>query len=118
MSNVVYLGVKGSVVAIDKRTGRELWRTHLNGSSLTTLMVDEDVILAYTRGHLYGINPESGRQIWHNKLPGLGHGFAALAMRGAAGQDVSSQAQQAQAAAAAAAVAASAAVASSAAANG
>ena len=72
MTEIVYLGVKGSVVAIDKKSGSEHWRTHLKGSGFTTVLVDDDIIIAHTSGHLYGIDPKSGREIWHNDLPGLG----------------------------------------------
>ncbi len=102
MSNEVYLGVKGSVVAIDKTTGHEKWRTHLRGSGFVTTLVDTDIILAHTNGHLYGVDKHDGRQLWHNELPGLGYGLGMLAVEGGPGQEVLAQVIQAQRAAAAA----------------
>jgi outer membrane protein assembly factor BamB len=91
MSDIVYLGVKGSVVAIDKRRGKELWRTKLKGAGFTTVLVEDDLIVAHTGGELYGLDPKSGRLIWHNPLPGMGYGLAMLATKGAPNQEVMAQ---------------------------
>ena len=64
MNKGVYVGVKGSVVAYDKSTGEELWRTHLKGANFVSICVDDDVIIAHTGGHLFGLNKIDGNQIW------------------------------------------------------
>jgi outer membrane protein assembly factor BamB len=96
MSEIVYLGVKGSVVAVETATGAERWRTHLKGSGFVTVLVDDEVIVAHAGGHLFGLDPESGDERWHNDLPGLGYGLAMLATRGSAGQDVLARSIQQQ----------------------
>ena len=35
-SDLVFIGIKGSVVALDRGTGRQVWATHLKGSDLST----------------------------------------------------------------------------------
>ena len=85
MSKEVYIGIKGSVVAYDKYTGKELWRTNLKGSNFVSICVDNDVIIAHTRGLLFGLNKSNGEKIWENKMPGLGYGLASISTMGPGG---------------------------------
>lgn len=85
MSKEVYIGVKGSVVAYDKYTGDELWRTHLKGSNFVSIFVDDDVIIAYAGGHLFGLNKSNGEKKWENKMQGLGYGLASISTMGPGG---------------------------------
>ncbi|MBI9016403.1 MAG: PQQ-binding-like beta-propeller repeat protein [Phycisphaerae bacterium] len=82
MDNILYLGIKGSVVAIDRGNGAELWRCKLKGSSFVNILVTERDIYAHTGGHLYCVDRESGQEVWHNELKGLGFGMAMLALEG------------------------------------
>lgn len=77
--NTFYLGAKGSVVAINRADGIELWRTPLKGSGFVMVVLDGDVLLAHTRGEIYGVQPETGQILWKNGLEGLGYGHATLA---------------------------------------
>lgn len=96
----IYIGVKGSVVCLDHTTGKEQWKTHLKSSQLTTLKVSGDLIIAHTKGELYGLDRKTGRQLWNNPLTGLGYGYCIIASDDPS-TDVVLSAQQANDAAAA-----------------
>jgi glucose dehydrogenase len=76
---LLFVGIKNAVVALDEKTGYEVWR----------------------------LDPETGAFIWHNELKGLGRGLLSLASTRAPGPQSNLQAiaavQAAEAAAAAAA---------------
>lgn len=80
--NIVYLGVKGRVLAFDKQTDKKIWEAHLKSSGFVTLLIESDVILAHTHGHLYCLNKVNGHKLWENSLPGLGYGMATFATDG------------------------------------
>lgn len=115
MENRIYLGVGGSVVCLDKTTGEEFWRTPIRRGQLTSIMIDGDIILAHSGGHLFGLKASSGTILWENPLKGLGYGYAIMASASATAQAATAAASQIQAQAAA--TAATAAVAASAAAS-
>ena len=51
----------------------------LTGSGFVTLLVDEDLLLAATRGEVFGVEATTGRILWQNKMPGQGYGLASIA---------------------------------------
>ena len=76
----LFIGVGGHAVAIDNRTGEELWRTKLKSSaSFVTITLIDGLLLAGASGELFCLNPKGGEILWHNKLKGLGHGLIAFA---------------------------------------
>jgi len=108
-SNTLYIGIKGHVVALDRTTGTELWRTKLSASDFTNVVVDGGQIFATSKGELFCLDA-SGSIRWHNKLKGLGMGLVTIGSP--AGDQLSSSAEkkrrdQAAAAAAGGAAAAS-----------
>ena len=117
MENRIYLGVGGYVVCLDKTTGEEFWRTPIKRGQLTSIMIDGDVILAHSGGHLFGLKASSGTILWENPLKGLGYGYAIMASAAATSQTATAAASQIQAQAAAAAGATAAVAASTAAAS-
>lgn len=69
-------GAEEFIVAVDKRTGRELWRTRgpvapaedVNGTWSTPLLVkvnDQPQLLVALRDYFAGLDPETGLEIWH-----------------------------------------------------
>lgn len=107
MKNRLFIGIKGHVVCLDRKTGNELWRQKLRSSSITNVVLDQGMLYAFARGHLYALKPQDGAVVWENKLPGLGYGPCIIASQDAqAAATVVSQEvlnQQARAASAAAA---------------
>jgi outer membrane protein assembly factor BamB len=101
--NAIYLGIRGYVLAVDRATGQELWRTRLKGSDFVNVVLDGGALFATARGELYRVDPVTGSILWTNRLAGLGRGLITLA---GAGQAVSAAEKQRLDAAAAAASAA------------
>jgi len=79
----LYLGVKGSVVALDADTGRQLWATHLKGSDFVHVVLEGDNLYATTRGEVFCLDPGTGDGRWHNPLKGFGYGLVSVACAGA-----------------------------------
>jgi outer membrane protein assembly factor BamB len=75
----VVIGVKGTVVAVDRATGGTLWSTHLKGGGFVTVAVENGAIFAATSGRLYRLDPSTGYVQWVNELPGLGFGLVSIA---------------------------------------
>lgn len=90
ISNLVYLGTKAHVTAIDRTTGRTFWQTKLkvglspSGDSFVSLLVDEGLVYAHTYGQLFCLDAANGDVLWQNELEGLGYGIASLAVEGRA----------------------------------
>ena len=79
MLNDIYIGVKGSVLRIDRKTGVAVWKTHLKSSKLTTLKVDDELVVAHTSGELFGLRKDNGQILWNNPMTGLGYGHCIIA---------------------------------------
>jgi outer membrane protein assembly factor BamB len=76
---MIYLGIKGSVIALSPETGEILWTAHLTGGDFVTLHKDGDLLLAATKGEIFCLNSETGEIRWRNKLPGMGLGIVTIA---------------------------------------
>ena len=76
---MVYVGIKGSVVALSRATGDILWTAPLTGADFVSLMKDDDIVLAATRGEIFCLDAETGALRWRNKLPGMGFGIITMA---------------------------------------
>jgi len=74
-----YVGIKNSVVALDDRTGAEVWRAHLRGSDFVTILWDGEALIVANSGEVWRLDPQSGAVIWHNGLKGFGRGVVSLA---------------------------------------
>lgn len=103
MNDKIFVGIKGTVVALDRASGTELWRAKLSGSDFVNVVLDGADLLAATRGEIYCLDTTTGATRWHNQLGGLGYGFVAIA--GASQQVVAAAEKQKRDAAAAAAAA-------------
>ncbi len=83
-AGIVYIGLKAMVVALDRRTGTEIWRTKLTvgvgrSSAFVTLYRDDDILFAGVGGELFALDPKSGMVLWHNPLKGFGYGISSIA---------------------------------------
>ena len=78
-SKIIYLGVKGSAVAIDAGTGQQLWATHLKGIDFVNVVLDGESLYATTHGEIFCLNPATGVARWHNPLKGFGLGLVSIA---------------------------------------
>ena len=79
MQDRFYVGVKRYVLCLERRTGREIWRTELKNSVLVNLIVSGDMILAHAGGEMFGLRAEDGTILWRNEFAGLGYGYCLIA---------------------------------------
>ena len=88
---IVFFGIKGTALALDRTTGREIWRTELKGCDFVNMVLDGNNLFATTRGEVFCLDPATGRIRWNNPLKGLGWGLVTIATT-----DVSSVAAMAE----------------------
>jgi outer membrane protein assembly factor BamB len=79
ISDLVFIGIKGSVVALNRATGQQEWATHLKGSDFVNVVLENEAILASCHGEIFCLDPLTGNALWHNPLRGFGTGLAAIA---------------------------------------
>jgi outer membrane protein assembly factor BamB len=75
----LYIGIGGHVVAIERFSGREIWRCKLKSSSFVTVYADATGLYAGSAGELFSIDRATGQILWHNHLDGLGLNVIAFA---------------------------------------
>lgn len=81
-TNQIYVGIKGSVLALDRDSGRILWSTNVKGSSFVTVVDDGPRVFALSHGETYCLDAGTGTVIWHNPLKGCGIGIGSIAVPG------------------------------------
>jgi outer membrane protein assembly factor BamB len=77
--SLLFIGIKGAVLALDRNSGEEVWQTSVKGTDFVNLVIDEDNLYATARGEIFCLNPANGDIRWHNKLSGLGFGLITIA---------------------------------------
>ncbi len=80
-SSLVYIGIGGKVLALDRATGQELWRTALRGDFVNVALQDGD-LFASAAGELFCLDAATGHIRWQNPLKGLGRGLVSIAGAG------------------------------------
>jgi outer membrane protein assembly factor BamB len=75
---ILYVGVKGEVIAYEKATGRQLWSTVLKSSQFVNVILDGNRLFAHTYGELFALDAANGRLLWRDELKGYGYGMATL----------------------------------------
>ena len=98
----VFIGIRGTVLAIDRATGQEIWRTALKGGDFVNVALHDGDLYAATHGELFCLDAATGNVRWHNALKGLGWGLLTIAPSGGQQTVMMRQRQQQQEAAAAA----------------
>jgi outer membrane protein assembly factor BamB len=78
-SGLVFIGIKGSVVALNRATGQQVWATKLKGSDFVNVVLEDGAVLASCRGEIFCLDPRTGIRMWHNSLKGFGIGLATIA---------------------------------------
>ena len=78
-NDLVFLGMKGTVLALHAATGAEVWRTPLKGQDFTNITLEGHRLIAAARGEVFCLDPLTGQLIWHNPLKGLGWGLITFA---------------------------------------
>jgi hypothetical protein len=80
--NLLFIGIAGNVVALDRTTGTEVWRSELKGNDFVNLALQDDDLYATAKGELFCLDPSTGDIRWQNPLKGLGWGFITIAASG------------------------------------
>lgn len=104
--NLLFIGIKGRVVALDPVTGTEVWRTNLKGD-FVNIVVEKGRLYASTAGKIFCLDPATGTVLWENPLKGLGLGIVSIASTAQAPQSAAAAKRKQEEQAAAAATAAS-----------
>ena len=78
-SDLAFIGIKGSVVALNRATGERVWATHLKGFTFVNVVLQNDAVLASCYGEVFCLDPLTGNALWHNPLKGFGTGLATIA---------------------------------------
>ncbi|MGA2245392.1 MAG: PQQ-binding-like beta-propeller repeat protein [Verrucomicrobiota bacterium] len=94
----VFIGLRGSVVAIDQRTGTRVWETKLKGGTFVTLLAEDGSVFAGTQGEIFCLNATTGEILWHDALKGYGFGLICMATKNgsAAGSAVAAEQEREQ----------------------
>ena len=83
-SRFIYLGVHGSVIALNSANGEQLWATPLKGIEFVNVVLDGNNLYAATKGEIFCLEPKTGIIRWHNPLKGYGWGLVSIAGEGIA----------------------------------
>ena len=102
---LLFVGIKNSVVALDTKDGGEVWRSEVGGATMVSVLWDGVELFASSRGEVFRLDPRNGAILWHNKLKGLGLGYIIMSSMRGGSQSGGIEAAHAAAAAAAAAAA-------------
>jgi len=78
-SDLIFVGIKGSVIALQRATGDQVWATSLKGSDFVNVVLQNGVVLASCAGEVFCLDPLTGNGLWHNPLKGFGRGLATFA---------------------------------------
>jgi outer membrane protein assembly factor BamB len=94
--DLVYVGIRRSVLALDAATGDLVWEAELGGVMSTTGIVAVHAaggrVYASSAGEVFCFDARTGAAVWHNELKGYGIGFAALATTHGGSDDAASAA--------------------------
>ena len=78
-SELIFIGIRGSVVALNRATGSQVWATPLKGYDLVNVLVENGRIFASSYGEIFCLDPNTGDALWHNPLKGFGRGLTTIA---------------------------------------
>ena len=67
---LVFVGIRGSVVALNRATGEQLWATRLKGYDFVNVVLDRGAVFATSWGEIFCLDPLTGVVLWHNRPKG------------------------------------------------
>jgi hypothetical protein len=76
---LLFVGIKNVVVALNQGDGTEVWRAKLKGGDFVTVLWDGENLFAANDGEVFRLDPASGAIVWTNPLVGLRKGVVSLA---------------------------------------
>src|SRR5262245_30282055 len=75
---MIFIGVRGTVLALDSSAGTEIWRTALKGADFVNVALVDSGLYATTKGEVFALDRTTGKVLWHNTLKGLGLGLVTV----------------------------------------
>ncbi len=95
IEELVFVGLNGYAVALDRETGEIVWSNDQLKSGYVTLLLDGDRLIVSTNGYLFCLDPLSGQILWQNRMAGYGSGTptSLTSVRGQSSQIVVQQAK-------------------------
>jgi hypothetical protein len=102
--NLIHVGIRGTVVGLDRATGAVVWQTPLKGNDFVNLVMDGNDLFATTKGEVFCVNPTTGAIRWNNPMRGFGWGLATIAATEASSMTAMAEQQRRQDAASASSV--------------
>ena len=70
-TNLIFIGIAGTVVALDRSTGSEVWRSKLGGDFANLFLQDGDLYAA-TKGEFFRLDPADRRHLLAKSAKGVG----------------------------------------------
>jgi hypothetical protein len=61
-TNLIFIGIKGTVVALDCPTGSEVWRSELKGKDFVNVVLQGGDLYATTKGEIFRLDPAQREQ--------------------------------------------------------
>ena len=94
IEQLVFVGLNGYAVALDRDTGEIVWSNDELKSGYVTLLLDGDRLIVSTNGYIFCLDPRTGRVLWNNRMSGYGGGTptALVSVRGQSSQVLVEQA--------------------------
>ena len=81
-SDRVFVGIKGSVLALNRADGSILWQTKLKGIDYVALVSEGEEVFGIVYGEVFCLDASTGAIKWHNPLRGWGTSLASLLIPG------------------------------------
>src|SRR5262245_52112006 len=99
LEQLVFVGLNGYAVALDRDTGEIVWSNNQLKSGYVTFLLDGDRLIVSTNGYIYCLDPLTGDIRWHNPMKGYGIGAptSLISVRGQSSQILPQFAAAAQA---------------------
>src|ERR1700683_4067565 len=76
--DTIYIGIRGTVLALARSRGVEVWGADLKGSDFVNVVLDGDRVLAATKGEVFCLDSTTGKILWNNELKGLGRSLMTM----------------------------------------
>jgi outer membrane protein assembly factor BamB len=94
VDQLIFVGLNGYALALDRDTGEIVWSNNNLKSGYVSLLLDGDRLIVSTNGYIFCLDPLTGEVLWNNPLKGYGAGTptSLLSMRGVSSQTVIQQA--------------------------
>jgi outer membrane protein assembly factor BamB len=74
IDQLVFVGLNGYVVALNRDTGEIVWSNDELKSGYVTILVDGDRLIVSTNGYIFCLDPLTGSILWNNPMKGYGMG--------------------------------------------